>query len=174
VVKRIVESSAGGARLFNTVISLRPEQPGDEALLRQIYESARAAEMEIAPWISARKQQFLTMQFALQRADFRRHYPNASYDIVLENDSPVGRLYVDRAKDEIRVLDIALLPAHRGKGTGSRLLRALLTESESAGIPVRLLVERNKPALRLYNRLGFRETADRGVYVELEWRRAEQ
>jgi ribosomal protein S18 acetylase RimI-like enzyme len=36
-------------------------------------------------------------------------------------------------------------------------------------LPVRLHVERNNPALRLYQRLGFREVEDQGVYLALEW-----
>lgn len=147
---------------------LRPEQSGDEDFLRRIYESTREAEMATAPWTPEQKQQFLAMQFGLQRAHFRRHYPTASFDIILEDDRAAGRLYVNRAKDEIRVLDIALLPEHRGKGIGTGLLRALLVEGEKAGLPVRLHVERNNRALQLYERLGFRMVADRGVYLEME------
>jgi hypothetical protein len=38
---------------------------------------------------------------------------------------------------------------------------------------VRIHVERQNPALALYERLGFRLLEDRGVYLFLEWR-AEQ
>jgi hypothetical protein len=34
---------------------------------------------------------------------------------------------------------------------------------------VRIHVERCNPALRLYERLGFRQIDDRGVYLFMEW-----
>ena len=34
---------------------------------------------------------------------------------------------------------------------------------------VRIHVERNNPALHLYERLGFRQIGDTGVYLLLEW-----
>ena len=40
----------------------------------------------------------------------------------------------------------------------------------AAGKPVRIHVERFNPARRLYDRLGFHQTADEGVYLQLEWR----
>lgn len=164
----------GSARAPNATISLRPEQPDDEDLMRRLYASTRAVELEIAPWSDAQKQQFLAMQFKLQCAHFRKHYPGASFNVILEGGNPAGRFYVNRVEDEIRILDITLLPERRGKGAGTLLLRALLAEGENAGIPVRLHVERNNRALRLYERLGFGVIADQGVYLEMEWRRTTQ
>ena len=83
---------------------------------------------------------------------------------------PAGRLYVARWEDEIRVMDIALLPEHRGAGIGTRLLRDLLDEAEASGKKVTVHVELNNPALTLYQRLGFRPVAERGVYLLLETR----
>ncbi|HEV2500194.1 MAG TPA: GNAT family N-acetyltransferase [Terriglobia bacterium] len=164
----------GSARAPNATLSLRPEQAEDEDLMRRIYASTRAAELEIAPWSDAQKQHFLAMQFKLQCAHFRRHYPGASFSVIMEGGNPAGRLYVNRAEDEIRILDIALLPERRGRGAGTLLLRTLLAEGDNAGIPVRLHVERNNRALRLYERLGFGVIADQGVYLEMEWRRTMQ
>ena len=83
---------------------------------------------------------------------------------------PIGRLYIDRSEDEIRLIDIALLPEHRGKGIGGSLMRQTLDEARLAGKPVRIHVEHNNPARRLYDRLGFRPVEDQGVYDLLEWR----
>jgi ribosomal protein S18 acetylase RimI-like enzyme len=87
----------------------------------------------------------------------------------LLNDEPVGRLYLHRRQDEIRIIDIALLTEHRGKGIGSLLMLDILEEATQAALPVRIHVERNNPALRLYQRLGFRAIADQGVYWLMEW-----
>jgi len=81
----------------------------------------------------------------------------------------VGRLYVSRWSDEIRIVDIALLPDSCNRGIGTTLLRQLQAEAHASGKPLRIHVERFNPALRLYERLGFREIADRGVYLFMEW-----
>ena len=69
----------------------------------------------------------------------------------------------------MRIVDIALLPVSRNAGIGSTLSRGLMEEAAQADKPLRIHVEKNKPALRLYTRLGFRAIADRGVYWFLEW-----
>ena len=95
---------------------------------------------------------------------------DASFDVVLVDGEPVGRLYVHRGETEIRVVDIALLPEYRGSGIGKSLLRKLLAEADAATKSVTVHVERFNPALRLYERLGFHEIADHGVYLLLERR----
>ena len=68
-----------------------------------------------------------------------------------------------RWADEIRIVDIALLPEYRNRGIGRRCC-AGCCEAAADGKPLRIHVERFNPALRLYERLGFRPVADRGVY----------
>ena len=84
----------------------------------------------------------------------------------------VGQLYAARWTDEIRIVDIALLPDFCNRGIGTTLLRQLQTEAQDAGKPLRIHVERFNPALRLDERLGFRLVEDRGVYLFLEWKPA--
>jgi hypothetical protein len=48
-------------------------------------------------------------------------------------------------------------------------LKGLQSEAAAAGKPLRIHVERFNPALRLYERLGFRQIDDRGVYLFMEW-----
>ncbi len=81
----------------------------------------------------------------------------------------VGRLYVARWPEEIRIVDIALLPEHRGAGIGTSLLEDLVAEAERAGKSLSIHVERfNVQALRFYERLGFETKADKGVYLLME------
>lgn len=142
--------------------------------MRLIYASTRAAELEIIPWPDSRKEEFINMQFRLQTAHFRRNYPDASYDIILKDGAPAGRLYVAQEADEMRVLDIALLPDFRGQGIGTTLLQCLMAEVAERRIPLRLHVERHNRARRLYERLGFHAITDSGVYLEMEYRAFEQ
>ena len=46
----------------------------------------------------------------------------------------------------------------------------MLADAAAAAKPVHMHVERFNPARRLYDRLGFRQIADQGVYLQLEWK----
>ena len=87
---------------------------------------------------------------------------------MLVDGEPAGRLYVARWKKELRIVDIALLPEHRGRGIGAELLRELLEEADAAGKPVTIHVERENPAMGLYQRLGFSPKREVGPYLLLE------
>jgi ribosomal protein S18 acetylase RimI-like enzyme len=147
---------------------LRPVEPGDEEFLLRVYASTRADELALVPWTDAEKEAFLRMQFEAQRLHYTTYHPTAAHDVVLIDGEPAGRLYVDRGDDEIRVVDIALLPEYRGLGIGTDLLTPILAEADAAGKKVSIHVEHANRARRLYERLGFVEVADRGVYALLE------
>jgi GNAT superfamily N-acetyltransferase len=150
-------------------ITLRPIQPEDMAFLYEVYASTRQEEMAMVEWDEAQQTAFLQMQFAAQHQYYQENYTDAVFLVILLDNRPVGRLYVARWAEEIRLMDVALLPAYRGAGIGSGLLRALMAEATQAGKPLRIHVEKQNPALRLYERLGFRPIVDRGVYWFLEW-----
>ena len=84
-------------------------------------------------------------------------------------DEPVGRLYIDRWPDQIRIVDIALLPSHRRAGLGGALLRSILDEGRASGLAVTIHVEGNNPALSLYRRLGFTHVDSNGIYYLMRW-----
>jgi ribosomal protein S18 acetylase RimI-like enzyme len=151
-------------------IALRPARDDDQEFLYRVYASTREEELAVVPWSAAEKEEFLRMQFRAQDVHYRQHYADARYDVILLDGEPVGRLYVDRRDDEIRIIDIALLAEHRRKGIGGSLLRELLDEAAAAGKPVRIHVEHDNPAMSLYTRLGFVKVGDTGVYDLMEWR----
>ena len=119
------------------------------------------------PWDDSQKAAFLRMQFDAQDAWWHENYAGASFDVILVDGESAGRLYVHRGPSEIRIVDIALLPEHRGSGVGTRLLEELLAEGDAGAKSVTIHVERMNPALRLYERLGFSVAEDKGVYLFL-------
>jgi ribosomal protein S18 acetylase RimI-like enzyme len=50
------------------------------------------------------------------------------------------------------------------------LLQEVLDEGAASGRSVSIHVESYNPALRLYDRLGFREIDTNGIYKLMEWR----
>ena len=150
-------------------ICLRPEVPEDADFLFRLYASTRAEEMKLVPWNEAQKEAFLRMQFQAQTTHYHQYYPDASYEVILREGKAVGRLYIHRSEDAILLIDIALLPEHRGGGIGGRLLNEILSQASREGKRVQIHVERNNPALSLYTRLGFHKVEDKGVYYFMEW-----
>lgn len=115
------------------------------------------------------RQIFLRMQFDAQRAHYGRHFPLADHTIIAIEDEPVGRTLVNRSREEIRLVDIAILAEHRNAGLGSTLIQELLDESVATGRPVRLHVFKPSRAVGLYERMGFRRTGDEQTHLALEW-----
>jgi ribosomal protein S18 acetylase RimI-like enzyme len=153
-------------------VTLRAVQEDDASFLLRVYASTRAEELAQIDWSEAQKDAFLRMQFEAQTRHYREHYAAARFDVIECDGEPAGRLIVLRAAGEIRLVDLALLPAWRGRGIGGRLLRELLAEASAARLPVTVHVERTNPALRLYARLGFTPIAEVGPYFKLEWKAA--
>ncbi len=150
-------------------IEFRDITDDDLPFLRRLYRTTREDEMAQVPWSESEKQAFLEQQFAFQHDYYTKNFGKASFQLVLLDGEPAGRLYLDRRDDEIRLIDIALLPEHRGQGIGGGLMRDVLAEGRRSGLPVRIHVEQNNPALRLYRRLGFERVGDVGIYYLMEW-----
>jgi ribosomal protein S18 acetylase RimI-like enzyme len=151
------------------VTTLRPITREDQPFLYRLYASTREEEMALVGWSQVDQEAFLAMQFQAQHTFYQEQFAGAQFDIIECEGEPIGRLYVDRRADEIRIIDIALLPAYRGQGIGSHYMKQLLAEGRELGIPIRIHVEANNPAMRLYKRLGFRKVDTNGVYWLMEW-----
>jgi ribosomal protein S18 acetylase RimI-like enzyme len=87
-----------------------------------------------------------------------------------------GYGFVDESTPEVSA---AVLPAYRGRGVGTALLRALEHEAREQGIKrLSLSVEGDNPAAALYKRLGFRPVGREGnaltMVIELDQPQAPQ
>ena len=150
-------------------ITLRPITLKDEELLYEIYASTREEELAVTGWDDAQKQAFLKMQFYAQHKYYIEQFRKASFDMILLDGDPVGRLYVDRRKAEIHVIDITLLPNYRNRGIGLTLFKAIMAEGQQSGRFVSIYVERFNRARRFYARLGFQEIEHDDIYYFMKW-----
>lgn len=146
-------------------VSLREATPEDQPFLLEVYASTRIDELAETGWPDDQKQAFIKMQFMIRE----RSYPRVDNRIILLNGRPVGRMLVDRGGEEMVLRDIALLTEHRNAGVGSRLIRDLMKEATAAGKPIMLHVISFSPAVRLYERLGFRQIGEEAAYLEMKW-----
>ncbi len=155
-------------------LSLRRMLDSDLPFLEELYASTRQDELAPVPWSAEQKRAFLRWQFVNQHQYYRQYYPHCEFLIVERTRAGgverLGRLYVDRWPDQIRLVDISLTPEFRGRGIGRMLMEEILAEGRSTGMRVSIHVEHDNPARRLYDRLGFQHVDTNGVYHLMEWR----
>jgi ribosomal protein S18 acetylase RimI-like enzyme len=150
-------------------VALRPLTEADAAFALSVYASTREEELTVLPWSDEQKAAFVAMQFEAQSAHYAQHYDGMTSDVVLVDGVPAGRLLVARWHEEIRIVDIALLPQFRGRGAGGELLAELMDEATEMNKRLSIHVERDNRALALYERLGFRQVGEHGVHLRMEW-----
>lgn len=154
-------------------IELVPARAKDRDTLLRIYASTREEELATTDLGAEQKRIFVEQQFSAQDKYYREYYEGARFDLLKVQGEVIGRLYVDRDQGrfpgEIRLMEITVLPEFRGKGYGSEVLRHLMDEAKEAGRMLSIHVERFNRALSLYQRLGFRQLEDKGVYLLLGW-----
>jgi hypothetical protein len=111
-------------------VSTRPERlPEDGDFLLSLYASTRRAELAGLGWSEKEQDAFIRMQFDAQTRHYRRTFPHAAYSVIRVDGERAGRLIVNRADDEIVIVDITLTPEFRRIGVGGGLVRRLLPEA---------------------------------------------
>jgi ribosomal protein S18 acetylase RimI-like enzyme len=153
--------------------ALQAADNADLPWLRALYASTRAEELAAVPWPEFAKRQFLDQQFALQHQHYLGHYPTADYLVIrTDQQEPVGRFYLDRARPAYLLVDISLFPRWRGLGLGSLLIRQSQADAAAQGLGMQLhVLDSNLLARRLYERLGFVSAAsDHPGYHRMSWR----
>jgi len=148
-------------------VTLRPAADEDRPFMLRVYAGVREPELEASGMPREQWAPFVAQQFEAQSQAYA-DYRDTSFEVVLVDGEPVGRLIVARWPEELRVVDIALLPEYRGRGIGEGLMRSVLEEADARGVKASIHVERLNPARRLYLRLGFRPVTEDGVYLLLE------
>lgn len=145
-------------------IALRAAADADMNFLRDVFSSTRMQEFVSAGMPVEQVEALLVGQFSIQHAYYCQHYPHGRFDIIMQGTSNIGRLYHDWHGDAVQLIDIALLPAYRGAGIGTRLMRAIVAEAARKRMPMRLYVEFENPVRKLYRALGFVPAGENGVY----------
>lgn len=131
-------------------LRVRPEEDGDAAFLRRLF-LANSPLRDVLP------EPLLAQQADFQLAAFRNSYPNAVRRIALDAAAPIGRIVIDCSGETSHCADVAVHPAHAGRGVGTALLQAWIDAAAGRGLACSLNVAPDNPARALYARLGFLE-----------------
>lgn len=79
----------------------------------------------------------------------------------------VGYINFVKAGDEVHITNVAVHPGWRRRGIGRRLLERVIFENPDSYFVLEVRVS-NKPAISLYEKLGFRKIYIRKKYYENE------
>ena len=150
------------------MITLRSVEKKDDAFIESVYGSTREAELKLTNWTDQQKKAFIMMQSMAQLAEYKEKFPGAALQILVYKKKDAGRFYTWENDNEIRLIDITLLPSFRGKGIGTFLLKELIKHSNKVQKKISLHVEPVNPALHLYSRLGFIRIKNNGRHYYME------
>jgi ribosomal protein S18 acetylase RimI-like enzyme len=162
--QRLARRYAGAVEGLADRLAIRPEVPDDLDFQYRLYASTRAEEMARVGWPEAQTRAFLYQQAGAQIHHYRHHYPDAAFLVCMQGAEPIGRIYLSLGADELRLMDIALLPDHRGLGLGRVLMAAVVEIASQSNVAIGLHVEPNNPAAAWYRRMGFEQVAEVGAY----------
>jgi ribosomal protein S18 acetylase RimI-like enzyme len=152
-------------------VQLRPVARDDDQFLLAVYDSTRADELAQVEWAEGQRETFLRWQFDLQRREYETRFPAAAYHVIIVDQQSAGRIWVGADDEQIRLLDIGLLPEFQNRGVGTGLLQRLMVHAASERKPLRHMVfVLNNNAERFYERLGFKQIEEFGAYKHMEWK----
>ncbi|MCY1228827.1 Acetyltransferase (GNAT) family protein [compost metagenome] len=149
------------------MLTKRVANAADEPWMRQLFAQLRGLD----PAMIAACPALLEQQWQLQQQVFASHYPEAHTELVLLDDAPIGLITLHEGASTIRVLELGLEARYRGCGYGQWLLEELTRRADRQCKALELAVMAHNPAIRLYQRLGFRTLPASAVEVQLQMRR---
>lgn len=144
-----------GSTGFQGGLNLRPMSAADKAFIESLYRSTRD-DLRMLDAENDFIEDLIGLQQYAQTQGYGEMFPNAMYFIAEYHGERIGRVVLDFGQNEIRVVDIALVPAARGKGYGGQLLQVVQLAATKVMAPVTLSVRFDHAiAKQLYARLGF-------------------
>ena len=140
-------------------INFRPAHAQDFDYCERLY----FAEME-------RTIRDLKLDRAAQVESFRRQWDVTQVRIILRDGADIGWLQSMTRDDALFLAQLFVEAPFQRQGIGTEVIERLIGEASRARQPMTLGVVKTNPALRLYERLGFRITHDdaRKFYMQRE------
>ena len=150
-------------------VRLRPETSTDAPFILDLFISTRDDLLGWRDLPPAQRTELLKSQSAYQQTHYQAVYPNAWFTIVEVDEKPAGRLYVNQSSQELRIIEISLLPEYRQHGIGTTLIKNIQAEASRTKTPVRLCAEIGSEVRNFYKNLGFQEAYRDATHIHFIW-----
>ena len=134
-------------RGFDPEPALRPARPEDFDYCARLYFEGMNQIIKT-----------LKLNMEAQVADFRRRWDVRQVRIITLGGTDIGWLQSFVKDDALFLGQLFIDGSSRRQGIGTQVVKGLIEEAARAGQAITLGVVKTNPALRLYERLGFRTT----------------
>jgi len=153
---RRAEARASSVSRQPVQVTLRPARTEDFDYCARLYFSEMKAII-----------QELKLDMAAQAAGFREQWQLTQVGIISLDGADMGWLQSASLGDSVFLGQLFVDSSFQRRGIGTQVMNCLIDEATRAGQAVTLAVVKINPALRLYERLGFRITHedDRKFYM---------
>jgi ribosomal protein S18 acetylase RimI-like enzyme len=132
---------------LTTQVALKPARPEDFDYCARLYFEGMANVIKE-----------LSLNMDAQIASFRQQWAVEQVRIITLDGTDIGWLQSFAKHDALFLGQLFVDSALRGQGIGTKVVKGLIEEAARAGQALTLGVVKTNPALRLYERLGFRTT----------------
>lgn len=154
---------------------LRPAEPGDAGWLRALTMAQQRDELLACGWPATALDALLEQQHRLREHGWRQAWPDHRHWVLTVAGEDAGRVWLGHSAQGLHLIDLLVAPAFRGRGLGRWCLAHWQNEAAHAGLPLSLVVRRESPARRLYERMGFSVCADDGgLDLQMVWQTRDQ
>ena len=107
------------------------------------------------------------MQYRAKLEGYSSDWPDAKTFLIKVDDTEAGKVILHEQEDVVRIVDLMICRALRGKGLGAAVLHSVCRDAFGAGKELRLSVARGNPAIHLYLRTGFKIDTENESQIEM-------
>lgn len=148
---------------------LRPVIEADKSFLYRLFSETRSQALGAGEWDARLRDQVLRQQYEAHEHYYARMSGELDDHVICLDEISIGRMMVLRLPHAIHLSSIELLPAYRGAGWGTTLVKGLQEEAAYDGKPLHLQVDKQSPAIKFYSRLGFLRLSGTQTHEHLAW-----
>jgi ribosomal protein S18 acetylase RimI-like enzyme len=150
-------------------LGARAATDADAPFLAALYASTRADLLHL-PVPRAVIDAIIVHQQQLQAQGYADAWPEALYLVLEHGGRAVGRLVLNQAPGQLRVVDLSIAPAARRRGHARAVLAALQERAGREACVLTLRVRTDNPGARaLYASLGFEPVDSDASAEQMRW-----
>jgi GNAT superfamily N-acetyltransferase len=149
---------------------LRSDHEHDQEFIDTLYRSTRE-DLLMLPMDPVFIDNLIRSQQQIHALGVQQNYPNAQTIILEYQRQALGRMVFEHAADDIRLIDIAVLPSAQRQGRARYMLLYLqqMAGTRQASLSLRV-VKNNLKARSLYLSAGFQIVDEDEISEQMRWR----
>ena len=151
-------------------ISFQPIEAKHNEFLFHLFKECRSDLAYISGLGEEQITGIIREQFINEHKQLINMYPDGEFNIVMLNEKPIGRFYINYGKDIDHIMELGFLEEYRGLGIGKKIINEVIKNAIEKNKIVHLQVPWfNQRAYILYEKLGFKVIEDGVVFRKMQY-----